>query len=111
MGPRRRRVVWTEGARRELDAAIAFVADESLDGAIRLLEDILNSADSLHSMPDRGRVVPERDDPIIRELLVGPYRLLYHATESDVAIVAVLHQRPALHPATRSHTPTVAQRF
>ena len=71
MGPRRRRVVWTERARRELDAAITFIADESLEGAIRLLQDILNSAHSLHFMPDRGRVVPERDDPTVRELLVG----------------------------------------
>ena len=44
-------------------------------------------------MPDRGRVVPERDDPTVRELLVGPYRLLYYAAESDVAILGVLHQR------------------
>ena len=93
MGPRRRPVVWTEGARRELDAAITFVADESLEGAIRLLQDILNSADSLHAMPDRGRVVPERDDPTVRELLVGSYRLLYHVAESDVVILGVLHQR------------------
>ena len=40
MGPRRRPVVWTEGAPRDLDAAITFVADESLEGAIRLLQDI-----------------------------------------------------------------------
>ena len=93
MGPRRRQVVWTEGARRELDAAVTFVADESLEGAIRLLQDILNSADSLHSMPDRGRVVPERDDPTVRELLVGTYRLLYHVAVSDVVILGVLHQR------------------
>ncbi len=93
MGPRRRRVVWTEGARRELDAAIAFVADESLEGAISLLEEILTSTKSLDSMPDRGRVVPERDDPTVREILVGPYRLLYHVAESDVHILSVLHQR------------------
>ena len=93
MGPRRRRVVWTEGARRELDAAIAFVADESLEGAIGLLEDVLSSADSLQSMADRGRIVPERDDPTIRELIVGSYRLMYHVAESEIAIVGVLHQR------------------
>ena len=74
-------------------AAITFVADESLEGAIRLLQDILNSADSLHSMPDWGRVVPERDDATVRELLVGPSRLLYHVAESDVVILGVLHQR------------------
>ena len=102
MGPRRRQVVWTEGARRELDATVTFVADESLEGAIRLLQDILNSADSLHSMPDRGRVVPERDDPTVRELLVGPYRLMYDVAGSDIVILGVLHQRRDLDRSGRS---------
>ncbi len=93
MGPGHRGVVWTEGARRELDAAIAFIADESLEGAGRLLEDILDSAHSLRSASERGRVVPERDDPMVRELLVGPYRLLYQVAELNVVILGVLHQR------------------
>ncbi len=84
MGSRRRRVVWTDGASRELHAAIGFVAEESRESAIRLLEGILTSADSLRSMADRGRIVPEYDDPRVRELLVGPYRLLYHIAESEV---------------------------
>jgi len=93
MGPQRHHVVWTEGARRDLDAAIAFVAEESLEDAISLLDYILTSTGSLHSMPDRGRVVPELADPSLREILVGPYRLLYHADESGVHILSVLHQR------------------
>ena len=44
-------------------------------------------------MHGRGRVVPERNDPTVRELLVGPYRLLYHVAESDIVILGVLHQR------------------
>ena len=46
MGVRRRRVIWSEGARRELDEAVSYVAEESLDSAIRLLERILESAQS-----------------------------------------------------------------
>ena len=93
MGSRYRRVDWTAGASRELHAVINFVADESPEAAIRLLDDILGSADSLRSMPDRGRIVPERDDPTVRELLVEPYRLLYNITESAVVILGLLHQR------------------
>lgn len=103
MGPRRHQVVWTEGARRELDAAIAFVAEDSREGAISLLDDILDSTDSLHSMPDRGRVVPERDDPHVRELLVGPYRLLYHVDGSVVYVLSVLHQRRDFDRSDRSN--------
>jgi hypothetical protein len=28
-------------------------------------------------MADRGRVVPELDEPTVRELVVGSYRLIY----------------------------------
>ena len=93
MGSRRRRVVWSEGARRELDAAIAFVAEDSLGGALRLLEDILSSAESLSHLAERGRVVPERGDSAVRELVSGSYRLLYHVTDSDVVMLGLLHQR------------------
>ena len=93
MGPRRRRVVWTRGARQELHESIAFIAEDARQAAVRLLERILAAADSLADLPDRGRVVPEREDPAIRELLVEPFRLLYSATEEEVAILGLLHQR------------------
>ena len=93
MGVGRRRVAWGEGARRELDEAISFIAEDSIDSAIRVLERILESAESLNTLGERGRVVPERGDPSIRELLVDPFRLLYHAGDSDIVILGVLHQR------------------
>ncbi len=93
MGPRRRRVAWTQGAKRDLDAAIEFVALESLDGALHILEDMLDSAASLSTLAERGRIVPERGDATVRELLVGRYRLLYQVADSDVIILGVLHQR------------------
>lgn len=93
MGSRRRRVVWTEGALRDLDSSISFIAEDSLESAFRLLERVLDAALSLDELSERGRVVPERADPDTRELLVGPFRLLYHVGESDVGILGVLHQR------------------
>ena len=93
MGVGRRRVVWSEGARRELDEAVSYVAEESLDSAIRLLERILESVQSLSTLSERGRLVPERGDPDIRELLIDPFRLLYHLGDSKIVVLGVLHQR------------------
>lgn len=69
MGSRRRRVVWSEGARRELEDAIAYIAEDSPDGAVRFLDRILESAASLVTLAGRGRIVPERGDRAVRELL------------------------------------------
>lgn len=82
MGPRRRRVVWTRGASQELDESIEFIAEDSRQ-----------AAESLANLPDRGRVVPERGDPAIRELLVESFRLLYSATDEEVTILGLLHRR------------------
>jgi plasmid stabilization system protein ParE len=97
MGPGRRRVAWSEGASRELDEAISHIAEDSSDSAVRVLERILESAESLSTMGERGRMVPERGDPSVRELLVDPFRLLYHLGESSVVILGLLHQRQDYH--------------
>ncbi len=93
MAAGRRRVAWTESARSELDEAVAFVAEDSPQAALELLERILRGADSLSSPSERGRVVPERGDPAVREILVDPYRLIYGVDERSVVILRLLHQR------------------
>ena len=93
MGPRRRRVAWSEGAHRELDEAISYVAEDSPRNAADLLERILLAGASLIELSDRGRILPELGDPSIRELQVDPYRLIYSVEESQVIILGLLHGR------------------
>ena len=42
-------------------------------------------------MAERGRVVPELDDPTIREVFVYRYRLQYRIEDTRVLVVAFLH--------------------
>jgi len=44
-------------------------------------------------LTERGRIVLERGDTTVRELLVGSYRLIYRVSEADVWILGVIHQR------------------
>ena len=88
---RRRRVIWTDQARVALDDVLTYVAEESLDGARAVLEQALAAAEALATLSERGRVVPELDDPSVREVFVYSYRLLYEVTESEVRILAFLH--------------------
>ena len=93
MGPRRRRVTWSVGARHGFDEAIEYVARESLQGTLRLLDRVLQAAESLAEFSERGRTLPELDDPTIREVQVTPYRIIYSVGESEVVILGVLHGR------------------
>ena len=91
MAGKRRRVSWTDEARSALDEAISYIVQESPRGARSLLESALEAAANLATMSERGRIVPEQDDPVIREVFVGRYRLLYEVTPSEVLILTFLH--------------------
>jgi len=87
----RRRVGWTPEAQRTLEEVIEYIARDSEDGARRVLEQALSAAASLETLAERGRVVPERADPSIREIFVYPYRLMYQVTADAVSILAFIH--------------------
>ncbi len=91
MVARTRRVVWSESAQAALDEALDKIAEDSLDGAVRVLSRALEVADSLSTFAGRGHIVPEIGDPAVRELFVYEYRLLYRVREDQVIIRAFLH--------------------
>jgi plasmid stabilization system protein ParE len=86
-----RKVIWTEPAWDDLEAAAEYIERDSEFYAIALVQEARDAADSLDEIAERGQVVPEFDDPSMRELLVGAYRLVYKITEEHVYVVAFLH--------------------
>jgi len=95
---RRRAVIWTPAARDDLDEIITYIAKDSLPSALAFLEEALQTAESLATLSERGRVVPELNDPIVRELFIKRYRLLYEIHEQEVHVLAVLHGARELKP-------------
>lgn len=91
MVARTRRVVWAESAQQALDEVLGDIAGASLDGAIRVLTRALETAESLATLSDRGRVVPEIGDSTLREVFVYDYRLLYRVGEDRVVVRAFIH--------------------
>jgi len=57
---RRRAVVWADSATAGLDEVITFIAQDSRDAAIQVLERALDTAESLEALADRDRLDPER---------------------------------------------------
>jgi len=88
---RQRAVIWTPGARTDLDEIVAYIARDSLPSALAFLEEAFTAAESLLTLSERGRVVPELNDPRVRELFVKRYRLLYEVHEQEIHVLAVLH--------------------
>ena len=91
MARRRREVIWTLQAQAMLDAALSYIAQDSLPAAQRMLERALEAAASLATLSERGRIVPELETPAIREIFVERYRLIYEVHENKIEVLAFLH--------------------
>jgi plasmid stabilization system protein ParE len=74
-----------------LDDAVSYVAQDSHLAAERLLIRALEAASSLDVFSERGRIVPELNQPNVRQLLVQRYRLLYEVTPGEVRVLAFVH--------------------
>lgn len=90
------RVEWSDAARADLRAIVFHVARDSLDNALAVADRIERRAGVLATLSQRGRIVPElrrMGDHRYRELIEGPWRVLYRVEESFVRVVAVVDSR------------------
>jgi toxin ParE1/3/4 len=86
-----RRVAWTETAWRDLERTADYIAEDSPGYAAAFVRRVRDRARSLEELAERGRVVPELDEPAVRELVVGSYRLIYETSDEDVFVLALIH--------------------
>jgi len=90
-------VQWTQTAVDDLLSIIDYVADRhEAEAAEHLYGQITLAVAGLETMPFRCRVVPELEAEGIdgyRELLVGPYRLMFAVRGGEVVLLTVLDGR------------------
>ncbi len=63
----------------------------------RLVEEVFQRAQTLTDHPDMGRMVPEFDQPFLRELIHPPFRIVYRRDPRHVRIVRVWRSERLLH--------------
>ena len=85
-------IVWAESAVASLVDAIEYIARDSPSYAAAFAVRAERVASSLDAFPERGRRVPEFDDPGVRELEVGSHRLIYRVASNRVVLLAFVHK-------------------
>jgi len=92
-----------EGARQDLLHLHRYVAEnDSRAKANKLIDDLHRVCSKLETMPERGRIPPELERIGIsefRELMLRPYRIIYHVVKSDVFVYCILDGRRDLQDA------------
>jgi plasmid stabilization system protein ParE len=86
-------VKWTIPALDDLRAIRDFIARDSIYYAQKVVDEAFNKTDKLSLWPNMGRIVPEENDPTIRELVHYSYRIIYQTFETHVDILTVIHGR------------------
>ena len=81
-----------ESAVADLEAIRTWYAEQGAAPAgERLVSEIIERIEDLAEHPDLGRVVPEFDQPFLREIVHPPFRIVYRRDDRAVRVVRVWH--------------------
>ncbi|MEI7456514.1 MAG: type II toxin-antitoxin system RelE/ParE family toxin [Nitrosomonadales bacterium] len=89
-------VLWTDTARQDLTGIIDYIAQDSVEDALVILDKLEAKATQLTTLPSRGRIVPELLDTGIsqyREIISAPWRIVCRIESQRVLVMAVLDSR------------------
>ena len=73
-----------------------YIAAADRPAARRLIVKIKAAVNGLKEHPEIGRVVPEFENTILRERLIGQYRIIYSFTHDKLEIAAIWHSAELL---------------
>ncbi len=94
-------LIWSPQSLRDLEAIRAYIAVDSPRYADLMVRRVVAAVERLKAFPESGRMVPERNSPDIREVIVGRYRVVYRRKVGTVEIATVFRgsrQFPDLQP-------------
>lgn len=89
-------IIFTERFVSDLEASIAYIAQDDPQTAISWSNLILERCEQLVDFPMSGRIVPEVGLPYIRELIEGNYRIVYEIKENQIVMLMVWNSRQQL---------------
>jgi addiction module RelE/StbE family toxin len=84
-------LTWSPQSLRDIEAIRTYIAVDSVVYADAMVRRLVAAVERLKTFPESGRVVPERNDSEIREVIVRDYRIVYRRRPGSVEIAVVFH--------------------
>lgn len=82
-------IVWSPRAVADVEEIRSYIANDAPAWADLTVRRLVSAVERLREFPESGRVVPERRSPELREVLSGPFRIVYRRTGSGIEVVTV----------------------
>lgn len=85
------KIIWTIPALNDLENLHKYIAQDSEKYADIFINKIIDTVEKASNLPNIGRIVPERNEETIREIIFQNYRIIYKIFENSINIVTVCH--------------------
>ncbi len=87
------RLIWSPTARLDLRNISAYITEDSPLAARKFIQGVFQTVERLSEFPHSGRIVPEFNEPNIREVIRKPCRVVYRINRQEqvIEIVRVWH--------------------
>ena len=83
------KVVWSVESLKDIEEIISYISKDSKLYAINFASKIISAVETLEAFPEIGRIVPEYDNTLIREIIYRNYRIVYKISEKVIEIATV----------------------
>ena len=92
------KVRWTRTAIGHLASIYEYIGRDSPRYARRMVDRITSRSRQIAQFPRTGQMVPEYQDPDVREVVEGQYRVIYEVTAQEIHVLAVIHGAQLMPP-------------
>ena len=83
------KVRWTRRSINDLKLIHEFISLDSKFYADRFINKIVSRVEQLIEFPESGRIIPEKEENDLRELIEGNYRIFYRVQRNNVTILRI----------------------
>ena len=90
------KIIWSPRAFERASEYADYISEDSQAEAKKWLVKLFKEVKRLETFPESARVVPELNEPNIREIIFNNFRIIYEISENSINILTVRRFRQQL---------------
>jgi toxin ParE1/3/4 len=90
------KIVWSPLAVERASEIVDYIAQDKPLAAKKWIQTVFSKVEQLRLNPEIGRIVPEINDLLFREIIYGNYRIIYHIETKQISILTIRHGKQIL---------------
>ncbi len=91
------KIIWSPLALEQAEKIVDIIACDKPSAAQKWLDTVFYKIDLLETQPAMGRIVTEINNPKIREIIFGNYRIIYRTAADSIRILTIRSLKQIFH--------------